>query len=170
MVSAWQERRAKVTTRPNMACDKKGNTDKYAQTWTVTRASITQRNKLLLLEDHAARKLVATLTGTVMPRYRVFLGAPSAKDVAQGQGTAGRWRHCSSTPTSQTSWPSQDLEAASRRISKLYENVIFNEDSEEHASDDEDIMQEEVTGQGRRVRTFVDGSATNSPRYQARPS
>ena len=84
-----------------------------------------------------------------MTKYRVFLGAPSAQDIAQQTATSWRWEHFSSTPTSQSVVPSQDFEAASRRISKLYENVIFNEDSEEYVSEEDENVQEEMTGQGQ---------------------
>lgn len=70
--------------------------------------------------------------------YRVFTGAPSAKDVSQPTSDY-HWRTVSSK-TPAYGFPPATLEAASLRISLLYQNIIFGE-SDEHPDDavDDDI-------------------------------
>ncbi|KIP04141.1 hypothetical protein PHLGIDRAFT_76458 [Phlebiopsis gigantea 11061_1 CR5-6] len=76
-----------------------------------------------------------------MPRYRVFLKAPSLSDLkASGEGTDFRWqtvelsRPQDAIPSDETQLSFGNFEAASRRISRFYENIIFkdiHEDGEE---------------------------------------
>ncbi|EED79929.1 predicted protein [Postia placenta Mad-698-R] len=70
--------------------------------------------------------------------YRVFTGAPSAKDVSQPTSDY-HWRTVSSK-TPAYGFPPATLGAASLRISLLYQNIIFGE-SDEHPDDavDDDI-------------------------------
>ncbi|KAL1726211.1 hypothetical protein EV714DRAFT_219754 [Schizophyllum commune] len=84
-------------------------------------------------------------------RYRVFLGAPSAKEIATNEPR--QWITFASKPhipqTDHTSsatlgtmnlpselpiYPPATLEAASARISLVYKNTIFHEDEEEEGS------------------------------------
>ncbi|PBK92948.1 hypothetical protein ARMGADRAFT_1102434, partial [Armillaria gallica] len=68
--------------------------------------------------------------------YRVFLGAPSLQEL-RGRQSEYRWEHIVSSPAptilDENSVPptSAALEAASRRISRLYENTIFQGDEED---------------------------------------
>ncbi|KAK7692170.1 hypothetical protein QCA50_003791 [Cerrena zonata] len=68
----------------------------------------------------------------MMTRYHVFLGAPSSKDIYQDiDDTARTYRWNTVTfPKSPPVLPSGTMEAVSRRISMLYENIIF--DDEDH--------------------------------------
>ncbi|KAJ7499685.1 hypothetical protein FB451DRAFT_1206199 [Mycena latifolia] len=71
----------------------------------------------------------------------VFLGAPSASDIHRNP-TEYHWRTLSSPkPATQSSsqaalYPPATLEAASRRISLMYQNVIFDDSKEEEDPDD----------------------------------
>ncbi|PBK78552.1 hypothetical protein ARMSODRAFT_984557 [Armillaria solidipes] len=68
--------------------------------------------------------------------YHVFLGAPSLQEL-RGRQSEYRWEHIVSSPSpailDEDSVPStsEALEAASRRISRLYENTIFQGDEED---------------------------------------
>lgn len=76
--------------------------------------------------------------------YRVFLGAPSLQEL-RGRQSEYCWEHIVSSPAptilDEDSVPptSEALEAASRRISRLYENTIFqgNEEDTTGQLDDE---------------------------------
>lgn len=70
-----------------------------------------------------------------MPRYRVFLGAPSSKDIYDGldineKRSTNRWSTVP-VPKSPPEFSSGTMEAVSRRISMLYENIIFDDKDEE---------------------------------------
>ncbi|KAI0935374.1 hypothetical protein AcV7_003829 [Taiwanofungus camphoratus] len=63
--------------------------------------------------------------------YRVFLGAPRHKDLTQ-QSNIHHWHTVSSCKPPPLSLPKATLEAASRRISLLYQNVIFRDSEEDN--------------------------------------
>ncbi|CCM03885.1 uncharacterized protein FIBRA_06036 [Fibroporia radiculosa] len=66
-----------------------------------------------------------------MPKsYRVFTGAPSIADLNRDPNSY-HWRTVSSAELSSHPLPPATLEAASRRISLLYQNIIFHNDSDE---------------------------------------
>jgi hypothetical protein len=66
-----------------------------------------------------------------MTHYRVFLGAPSRAEMRQSSGSY-QWQTVSSEPSLSASviFPPATLEAASRRISLIYQGVIFKEPDE----------------------------------------
>jgi hypothetical protein len=81
-----------------------------------------------------------------MTHFRVFLGAPSLSTLQQNGNTSFHWRSVSSLPSEQSLpksfvFPPSTLDAASRRISLIYQNVIFDDadegDSERMPADDE---------------------------------
>ncbi|PSS06872.1 hypothetical protein PHLCEN_2v3530 [Hermanssonia centrifuga] len=63
-----------------------------------------------------------------MSRFEVFVGAPTTQDLKQTNKSPHRWLTVSSTPKPATFFalPPATLEAASLRISRLYENIIFD--------------------------------------------
>ncbi|KZT23880.1 hypothetical protein NEOLEDRAFT_1095249 [Neolentinus lepideus HHB14362 ss-1] len=75
-----------------------------------------------------------------MPRYRVFVGAPSVQDIinianSEGENTY-EWQTVSSSSTASRTGsdlllPPATLEAASRRVESFYGNIIFDDDDEE---------------------------------------
>ncbi|KAI0076131.1 hypothetical protein K474DRAFT_1645534 [Panus rudis PR-1116 ss-1] len=79
-----------------------------------------------------------------MPRYHIFLGAPSSKDIHSNKDTQSQW-HVFEFPSEQDvrTLPPATLEAVSRRISVLYENIIFHEDDEEPEDISEQANEEE---------------------------
>ncbi|KAF7968833.1 hypothetical protein HWV62_29242 [Athelia sp. TMB] len=92
-----------------------------------------------------------------MSQFRVFLGAPTLSELRHPPA-AYQWTTIASlsSPSSSTSlvFPPATLAAASRRISLLYENVIFGEVAE----DDEavyDESQEESRKQGDDTTVFT---------------
>ncbi|TCD61378.1 hypothetical protein EIP91_008532 [Steccherinum ochraceum] len=73
-----------------------------------------------------------------MGHYRIFTGAPSLKDLGEETGKTYRWQTVSSQSALRRSGtfqtlPPATIASASRRISLLYENIIFQEDSNEEA-------------------------------------
>ncbi|KIM77516.1 hypothetical protein PILCRDRAFT_617244 [Piloderma croceum F 1598] len=66
-----------------------------------------------------------------MTQYRVFLGAPSRAEMRRSSGSY-QWQTVSSEPLPSASviFPPATLEAASRRISLIYQGVIFKEPDE----------------------------------------
>ncbi|KAL4064191.1 hypothetical protein V8B97DRAFT_1876103 [Scleroderma yunnanense] len=72
-----------------------------------------------------------------MVHYRVFLGAPSPADVTTDPGSY-TWKTTESTLSSSSFsqpslvYPPATLDAASRRISLLYQDVIFNDDGPDY--------------------------------------
>ena len=98
-----------------------------------------------------------------MPRYHVFLNAPSmrelnAADTSQGGEVSFQWQTVAfedaqedrdldeSAPQPSLSLPSADFEAASRRISRLYENIIFKDNPEDG---EEEFAGETSSGEGK---------------------
>lgn len=79
-----------------------------------------------------------------MAQYRVFIGAPSVNDLKRGAGSY-TWKTIES-PSAEVSqalvYPPATLEAATRRISLLYQNIIFDNSGEEV------FDQEHVYGEG----------------------
>ncbi|KAG2036520.1 hypothetical protein BDR03DRAFT_921475 [Suillus americanus] len=76
-----------------------------------------------------------------MTHFRVFLGAPSISDLKKDPAGSYTWKTIEppSTETSQVLlYPPATLEAASRRISLFYQNIIFDD------SDEEAFVQERV--------------------------
>jgi hypothetical protein len=63
--------------------------------------------------------------------FRVFLGAPSAKDVSEPTSDY-HWHTLSST---QPVLPAATIEAATRRISLIYQNIIFKDDDEDESGE-----------------------------------
>jgi hypothetical protein len=76
-----------------------------------------------------------------MAEFRVFVGAPPPNALGQ-ESTSYHWQSVSSLPSSkQVVFPPSTLNAASQRISVLYQNVIFDQVDERHsewACDDKD--------------------------------
>ncbi|KAG5644956.1 hypothetical protein DXG03_007326 [Asterophora parasitica] len=94
--------------------------------------------------------------------YRIFLGAPTAADIDK-DANLYHWRTISSKqvkrPLSATQsliLPAATLEAASRRISLIYKNVIFDDGAEEEELDEGD---ESRNGSHERT-TFITWAPT----------
>ncbi|KAJ6579545.1 hypothetical protein DFH09DRAFT_1146869 [Mycena vulgaris] len=97
----------------------------------------------------------------------VFIGAPSASDLHRNPSEY-HWRNVSSKPMTQASssqaaiYPPATLVAASRRISLMYQNVIFNDSKEEEDSDgkqeDETFITWPPTAQGNDSNSREDRS------------
>ena len=81
-----------------------------------------------------------------MTRYLVISGAPSARDVVQPHGQC-YWRTVTSVESKiiPLTLPPATLAAASRKISMMYENVIFgdSQEGEEMLEPDSSIRNEE---------------------------
>ena len=78
-----------------------------------------------------------------MPRYHVFLGAPEAEDISIEciSSTSPKWETVETVLNPGVTYQQRrhlELEETSRRISRLYENVIFRDESEEYISDEPD--------------------------------
>jgi hypothetical protein len=91
-------------------------------------------------------------------RYTVFLGAPSPSSTLNDDEVSYQWRTIASTlPASQETstvhfagFPSSALDAASRRISALTENVIFADKDEDEGDTqmvEEHLIREERGGE-----------------------
>jgi hypothetical protein len=83
-----------------------------------------------------------------MTKFRVFLGAPTKADILhQSTETSGyNWQTVSSTtPTASQSsftlYPPATLDAASHRISLFYQNIIFDENEDEHVDVEENSFE-----------------------------
>lgn len=74
--------------------------------------------------------------------YQIFFGAPRAEDIDQDPKTY-YWQTVSSSPVAPSSslelalLPPTTLEAASRRISLIYQNIIFREEDEADQPEDD---------------------------------
>ena len=98
------------------------------------------------------------ISPTTMVRFRVFLGAPVAADV--GTDPDGYvWQTIQESP-----YPPATLDAASRRVSLLYQNVIFDDVSEPDPDHDDDCP-------GMSLSPGIRGSADRTvlPKMAARP-
>ncbi|KZT10937.1 uncharacterized protein LAESUDRAFT_755572 [Laetiporus sulphureus 93-53] len=89
--------------------------------------------------------------------YRVFTGAPSVHDIATSTPPY-RWRTCSTStsPIPYYGLPPATFEAASRRISLLYQNIIFDDHSEEDVHGGGDLDPSEL----QEKTTFITWSPT----------
>ena len=86
-----------------------------------------------------------------MKHYRVFLGAPSPASLDRNEGDF-EWE------TFTTTAPVLDasvFEAASRRISRLYENIIFAEDDDEDIGGANDSTFFDAEHSSRAAETFI---------------
>lgn len=70
----------------------------------------------------------------MMTHFRVFLGAPSVSDLKKDPASSYTWKTIE-PPSAEVSqallYPPATLEAASRRVSLLYQNVIFDDSDED---------------------------------------
>jgi hypothetical protein len=73
-----------------------------------------------------------------MSYFQVFLGAPSRKDVRANTTTPSHWYTLQSPSQSEAVLSPSIVAEASRRVSSLYQNIIFREDNPE----EEDIEDE----------------------------
>ena len=89
-------------------------------------------------------------------RYTVFLGAPSPSTTLSDDGILYQWCTLESAtyPASKdtsinlfSGYPSSALDGASRRISAMYENIIFADDDEDEG--DTQTVEEELIGDGQ---------------------
>lgn len=87
--------------------------------------------------------------------YRVFLGAPSIAD-RDKDPSLFHWQTISSeqakrpvNPTQSIIFPPATLEAASRRISLIYKNIIFDDAADEEQSEADDTDSVPV-GEGKQ--------------------
>lgn len=87
-------------------------------------------------------------------RYSVFLGAPSPSSTLNDDGVFYQWRTLASTAnpvlkgtSSFPGYPSSALDAASRRISVMYENIIFTDEDE--GEGDTQAVEGDLMGDGR---------------------
>ncbi|EGN95781.1 hypothetical protein SERLA73DRAFT_76843 [Serpula lacrymans var. lacrymans S7.3] len=90
-----------------------------------------------------------------MGHYRIFLGAPPSSAIDE-DAQSYTWNTIQQTPSHTTSvvYPAATLEAASRRISLLYKNIIFDDDDEEEQQ--RDLLEEdELAYHGRKDETTV---------------
>lgn len=101
-----------------------------------------------------------------MVYYRVFLGAPSTSALAKDPSSYV-WKTTESTSTSlpllyapphdsTLVYPTATLDEASRRISLLYQNIIFKDTDEDEDGDEEDI--DDVRPDGAGGETQDDGN------------
>ena len=88
-------------------------------------------------------------------RYTIFLGAPSPSTLSD-DGMLYQWHTLESAayPASMdiaidffSGYPSSALDGASRRISAIYENIIFASDDEDEG--DTQTLEEELIGDGQ---------------------
>lgn len=107
----------------------------------------------------ADRHDIVSPTSTMsMKHYRVFLGAPSPASLHYNEGDF-EWETLTiPAPVLDASI----FEAASRRISRLYENMIFAEDDDEdiEGASDSNILDAEHSS--RAVETFITWSPTQN--------
>jgi hypothetical protein len=108
-------------------------------------------------------------------RYTVFLGAPSPSSILNevNDGALYQRRTLPSTtnPTSRdtsigpfSGYPSSALDGASRRISAIYENIIFTDDGDEEGDTqtvEDELIGDEQGGEAQLSRhRYRDGSFT----------
>ena len=110
-------------------------------------------------------------------KYVVFLGAPSPSDTSTSSDdgrTSYQWRTITPTPDpSQLSkkmslepslYPSSALDAASRRISAMYGNIIFRDKDDEDEGDTQ-VVEEELTRDMRGITTIPVSTADLATDY-----
>ena len=93
-----------------------------------------------------------------MKHYRVFLGAPSSTSLDCNEDDFEWETFTTTTPVLDVSV----FEAASRRISRLYENMIFAEDDDEGIEDASDSNFFDAEHSGRAAETFITWSPTQN--------
>ena len=93
-----------------------------------------------------------------MKHYRVFLGAPSPANLYCNEGDFEWETFTTATPVLDASI----FEAASRRISRLYENMIFAEEDDEdiEGASDGNLLDAEYSS--RAAETFITWSPTQN--------
>ncbi|KAG6919104.1 hypothetical protein DXG01_009360 [Tephrocybe rancida] len=112
--------------------------------------------------------------------YRVFLGAPSLADLNKDPSSF-QWQTISSqeafsskrtlSATQSIIFPPATLEAASRRISRLYENIIFDDGPEEAQPDGMDSVSEpEPYNQTTMISWPPTGDQTSARHNRSGPS
>ncbi|KAG6845577.1 hypothetical protein H0H87_007256 [Tephrocybe sp. NHM501043] len=116
--------------------------------------------------------------GRQLSMFRVFMGAPSVADLDKDPSLY-QWQTISSkqafpskkilSATQSVVLPPATLEAASRRISRIYENIIFDNEAEEgvyDASDGADGVEEQTT----MISWPPTGDQTSARHNQSDPS
>lgn len=86
-----------------------------------------------------------------MKHYRVFLGAPSPASLHRNKSDFGWETFTTMTPVLDVSV----FEAASRRISRLYENIIFAENDDEDVGGASDSNFLDAEHSSRAAETFI---------------
>lgn len=76
-------------------------------------------------------------------RYRLFVGAPSKRDLATSVESRPTWRTLTTkngrNPAVDITLPPSTLEAANRRISTFYQHAIFgSQDAEPYGTEEQD--------------------------------
>ncbi|KAJ8081552.1 hypothetical protein PM082_007397 [Marasmius tenuissimus] len=102
--------------------------------------------------------------------FQVFLGAPTAKELrSTPTDSYGRWEtfdssyshphtqlQASTSISGLSPLPPATLEAASRRISRIYQNAIFQDvEDEEEGNDSMDVIEDRASGYGVEGKTTV---------------
>ena len=95
---------------------------------------------------------------STMKHYRVFLGAPSSTSLGYNEEDFGWETFTATTPILDASV----FEAASRRISRLYENIIFAEDDDEDVVNASDNNFLDAEHSSRAAETFIIWSPTQN--------
>ena len=93
-----------------------------------------------------------------MKHYRVFLGAPSSASLCCNEGDFEWETFTTTTPVLDVSV----FEAASRRISSLYKNMIFAEDDDEDIGGASDSNLLDAEHSSRAAETFITWSQTQN--------
>lgn len=93
-----------------------------------------------------------------MKHYHVFLGAPSPASLCRDESDFGWETYTTKTPILDASV----FEAASRRISRLYENIIFAEDEDEDIADASGKIFLDAEHSSRAAETFITWSPTQN--------
>lgn len=93
-----------------------------------------------------------------MKHYRVFLGAPPPESLCYDESDFGWETFTTTTPILDASV----FEAASRRISRLYENMVFAEDDDEDIVDASDSNFFDTDHSSRAAETFITWSPTQN--------
>ncbi|KAL0946329.1 hypothetical protein HGRIS_012567 [Hohenbuehelia grisea] len=96
--------------------------------------------------------------------YRIFLGAPTAEEL-DNDPSSYSWNTYSSAPsfsaTQNLAFSTLQLEEASRRVSRVYENVIFkdnDEDDNDNEETQEDTSAQSLNEDGSTVISWEDSN------------
>ena len=114
----------------------------------VSRDGLVRLTRGLSHRSPAPRCISPTPT---MKHYRVFLGAPPPASLYRNEGDFGWETFTATAPILDTSV----FEAASRRISRLYENIIFAENDDEDIGSASDSNLLDVEHSSRAAETFI---------------